>query len=285
MGGILSVLSGLWSVVRLSKSKESQSAILSRFPTEILEIIAGILPLSSGAALSVCNREMWRLLGASVLRDLKSADGLADKRDFLRLLERNLPNYLYCHHCIVLHPVPRNDRPTSWRENDEAVCVRKSGAIELKGDFYICFHHVQLIMDNYRLGKDYLPPLKLLSRNWKSRYQGDPNTRIWGEICNGGLVIRINKALNSESHLVTPANVKSVGIWLYDSICPHQKLDHRFCKRRFGGITNLWCVSHDREIPCGECCSGQKCCQDCFTWYEIKEVQRGDHKVELEVDT
>ena len=284
MGGIPSVLLGLWSVTMASKPKKSQSARIFMLPPELLDIVSGILPFRSRAAFSVCSQGLWRLLGANILRHLKNANGIADKREFLRLLERDLPYYMYCHHCTILHPLLRNDKPMWWRNDNEAVCVRKSGAMRVKWDFYICFHHVQLIMDNYRLGKDYRRPLEQLSRDWRSRYQGDPKTRVWGEICNGELVVRINRTLNSRFHLITPANVQHVATCLYDSICPHQNLDHRFCKRRFGGITHLWCVTHDRELPCGECCSGRKCCQDCLTLYEIKEVQRGDHKIELELD-
>ena len=284
MDSIYSGLAGLWSVARLSKKRTSQTAKIFILPAEILEIIADMLPISLSAAFSVCSRRLWRLLGAGILHYLKSVDGNVDKKDFLRLLERDLPNYLYCHHCIILHPVSRKDKPMCWRNDGEAVCVRKSGAIRLNGDFYICFHHVQLIMKNYRLGKDYGRPLKQLSRHWRSRYHGDPNTRIWGEICNGKLVVRISKSLNSRFNLVTPGNVDHVATCLYDSICPHQDFDHKFCKRRFGGITHLWCVAHDRELPCGECCSGRKCCRECLTLYEIKEVQRGYQKVELEVE-
>jgi hypothetical protein len=97
---------------------------------ELLQTIADKLPSSSAAALAISNTELYSVLGPRNCLDTTkrypthssptiTADTLPgvwnswdynssyrneSRREFLLLLERDFPHYIYCRHCDILHP-------------------------------------------------------------------------------------------------------------------------------------------------------------------------------------
>ena len=90
------------------KTKENaESAKRSKpfdgLPSEITRQIVCFLPLSSAAALALCNHSFLQILGDRYWRRLRESCNKEEKTMLLQLLDRDLPDHLFCESCPKLH--------------------------------------------------------------------------------------------------------------------------------------------------------------------------------------
>jgi hypothetical protein len=90
-------------------SNRWESELLSMFPVEIMHRIVDFLPLESVAALSICCKDLLRLLGTQHLSALHQGPP-AHSSAFLSLVANDLPNHIACSHCIRLHSIQNMGR-------------------------------------------------------------------------------------------------------------------------------------------------------------------------------
>jgi hypothetical protein len=101
-----------------SPSPDPMAIQLQDLPTELLQYIASLLPLSSAAILALSSRSMLAKLGASYFIQLKKdtlppvescfgtygpdprlSPPQQEREDFLVLLDRDLRDTIYCYYC------------------------------------------------------------------------------------------------------------------------------------------------------------------------------------------
>ena len=122
MLGLTALLPSSWRKKALVREQSStfstlpseilqQSSTFSMLPSEILQHISDFLPVSSAVSFALCSRKILWLLGDQALRSLRSADQILERELFLSLLERDLSDWLFCHHCTLFHPVAQDDGP------------------------------------------------------------------------------------------------------------------------------------------------------------------------------
>ena len=192
----------------------------SSLPVEILLRIRDFLPLSSAACLLVCSRYMVMALGNQCLNSLRAEDQIIERRRFLILLQKDLPDWQLCNRCSLFHPVRASEGPQAgWRYGSEPPCVEENGYIYLTLDFNIRYENVQLLMDRYRFGRSYTKELEALSFNF-SRIHHDSTLegKIWGEIVAGQFLLRVSQRLC----LLGPHSIRDIQNVLRP-ICPHSE--------------------------------------------------------------
>lgn len=122
-------------IAHLKKSRRARnhsSSILERLPSELLQLIAGDLPLSSAASLSFSCKSICYVVGIQYWHDLSSQP--LEKEIFLAFIEKDHPAYWLCHVCNILHPTPfrtldYNGDPFCRRRRNPPVpkCIRNYG--------------------------------------------------------------------------------------------------------------------------------------------------------------
>jgi hypothetical protein len=141
---------------------------LQDLPTELLQYIASLLPLSSAAILALSSRSMLAKLGTSYFTQLKketlppveSFSGTCgppdprlsppqqEREDFLVLLDRDLRDTIYCYYCREIHD-PMKTLKDSWKPREKRRACTKCEAFvaihhHIHNDF--CFSRFQMIM-------------------------------------------------------------------------------------------------------------------------------------------
>ncbi|KAF2475467.1 uncharacterized protein BDR25DRAFT_391572 [Lindgomyces ingoldianus] len=123
---VKSLTSGFASVCFSPLASKFQAANLRReesiwpkiclvsLPTEILQQIAGYLPVSSQASLAFTSRYLCRLIGTSTwINSWAKLNQVANRRkiQFLSHLARDMPAYAHCKECNILRPY---DSECAW---------------------------------------------------------------------------------------------------------------------------------------------------------------------------
>jgi hypothetical protein len=260
--------------VRHRKLRQSP---LSSLPAEILLHIKDFLPLSSAACLILCNRQMLMALGSQSWYSLLADDQIIERRRFLVALQKDLPDWLLCYPCSLFHPVEPHKVPKNmWIFDKDLPCMQDNGVIFLTASFGIRYQHVQLLMNEHRLGRSYTRNLEALSFNFfRTRHDSDLEGTIWGEIEAGQLLLRFNQRLR----LLASGNIKLIHRRLRP-ICPHLEWGH--------GDKTLWeainCrLSHANNLPCAEC-RMPKCCRECSTWFYAGVRELEDSETEFRIE-
>lgn len=161
--GLFPIVQFLWPA-KDATCKECLS--LPMLPVEIIQFIRDLLlesSLSSAVSFAITSRTLLRILGNECLHSLRSKDQVAEKKVFLLLMEKDLPNWQLCHPCSLFHPVNEGIGPESkWRSREEASCVQKSGVIFCTKRFRVRYKDAQLLMNRYRFGLPYAKDLNRL---------------------------------------------------------------------------------------------------------------------------
>ena len=97
MGVILTSVLALWHSLPTYDARYGASR-LECLPTEILQHISDHLALDSAGSLTLCSRSL-RVLGDRSWYALRIQANEQEKRRFLLLLQRDIPNLLFCYHC------------------------------------------------------------------------------------------------------------------------------------------------------------------------------------------
>lgn len=246
-------------------------------PPEILLLISDFLPVSSTVSFALCSRRVLWLLGDKAFRCLRSTDQTQERKLFLTLLEKDLPDWLLCHYCIRFHPVRPDDGPEKrWRYLNEPECIRANGVVHILIGFDIQYHHVQLPMNNYRFGRAHQINLERLCYK-ASNTIGNANieTKIWGCIVLGELCMQANAKLR----LSSPADINPIKCYI-PKICPHSR---GFEQRKFE-FQNTFCQPcYAGRVPCVDC-SKLRSCQKCSTWFLVSGKEFGNQGIELQID-
>ena len=100
---------GLWHQPRPNALETSP---IGKLPPEITLCVTDFLPRASAAAFSLCCRPICTMLGAYAFAALKDGDELKTMREYLALLERDLPDHLACFYCGKLHSIKKSRRYT-----------------------------------------------------------------------------------------------------------------------------------------------------------------------------
>ncbi len=213
--GITALLPAIWR--RRTHAREP-SPKLFMLPPEILQHISDFLSVNSAVSLVLCSRRvLWRL-GDQAFRCSRSADQIKERKPFLTLLEKDLSDWLLCHHCTLFHPVAQDDGPRkTWCYFDEPECVQLSGVVYITLKFRIRYQHEQLPMNHYRFGRAHQINLERLSHKLTVTL-GDTNveTEVWSCIVVGELLLWVN----SKMRLPGPSDVNLVRHRIPE-ICPH----------------------------------------------------------------
>jgi len=109
----------------VSGAQETKRATLDSLPTELLQHIASFLPIASAASLALLNRPLRRALGDRYWLSLRDATRPSEKRDFLAILERDLPGFVLCHCCNRFHRWIAEESPRRTSEWGAAATRRE----------------------------------------------------------------------------------------------------------------------------------------------------------------
>lgn len=148
-------LSRLFAII--FKPTDNRRAPIFALPVEhIQHISVAFLPVDAAASLALSSRLMLEILGTQTLRSLPLHRHDIERTRFLENLERDLPDWLLCPHCLKFRPVDPNAYPRPlWPNFREKGCVRVNGIVTIGYEYDIRYEFVQLLMRDYRLGRPY----------------------------------------------------------------------------------------------------------------------------------
>ena len=258
---------------------QNKDASLLTLPVEILQYIRDLLPLDSAACFIICNRSLLRILGSKTLHFLKEEDHVWERRRFLIMLEKELPDWQLCHPCSRFHPVDMNSRPQSlWGEDDEPKCVQLSGYANIDAFFKVRFQHVQLIMNRYRFGLPYVNDLKRLNYNYhESAPDSHVESTVTAIIEDSGLVMQVTSSL----HLPNGWNKRLIFTRL-PYVCRHNVAC--WLTRDPTLLETLQCCrSHGDGQLCAECRGWQRC-EFCTTFFLVRVRESRDSGTNIAVE-
>ena len=261
-----------------TKTVNEKESSLQMLPVEILQYISTtLLPPDAAASLALCSRSMLRILGSQAFHDLRLECHIIEKTRFLRNLEKDLSDWLFCHNCSMFHPVDLNeDLSKNLYLFKETECARMNGFVSIRYDFNIRYEYAQLIMRNYRLGRPYMLYLERLCEEYDRVYpDGNFKSVQTAEIVEGELLIHCKHTLR----LFKNWNVTSIQI-NFPNFCRH--FYNRYIDSNFA--QTLRCrLSHANKLPCVEC-KKRKHCQYCSTSYQVDIRTLETHVIEVHVD-
>ena len=267
-------------------SKESSQTVatnskelsLDVLPVEILQHIdASYLPLDAAASLSLCNHSMLNILGDHALRSLRLKTYAIERRRFLKNLQNDFPDWLFCHHCSMLHPVNQNRDPRQlWPWSAETHCSRLDGVVSVRFLYRIRYEHAQTIMRDYWLGRDYETNLKkLCTKETLDLPDSFHEEVITATIVRGELRLDINHTLR----LLQDWNVYMIPERI-GPLCPHLK---NYFDASILGQALRCSLIHADEFPCVNC-SKKKGCSECSTTFTLKIRRLEGSATEVKVD-
>ena len=252
---------------------ERSKVNLSCLPTELLQYVANLLPLSSAASFALCSRSILHIVGTGYWKSLRELDQQSEESIFLNYLEKDLCDYVLCYHCEQLHrrsAVERPQEPYLWGLEKSFACTDKEGVMTIFAAGYVLrYRHVRLAMNGHRYGLSHGIPLEVLSRNYKETIDGSTlHTSILARIVADELLLRVRYRFVSLSE----RELKAVRMHFFD-VCPHLSAYHEG-----NALTRLVrCrLSHeDTRHFCSSCCV-QRDCSCCATSFSLELEDSSD---------
>jgi hypothetical protein len=251
-------------------------SILGGLPPELIIHTTRFLPPESAASFALCCHSIYAILGTRHWKSLRTRD--QQRLTFLTLLERDLPKYIFCHPCKILH--------LSQKESDESgVCwdpsrplLRPCAREEFLGGIigYIhpqfSFSTFQMAMKRYRLGLPYSDYLSRLGHDWTSHgYTSDEmlpyQSRAQAKIVARSLILRIQYVL-----LIPLHRTLQIPRWSPMGICPHIEIMDLNARM----LEDIQCkVEHNHSLRHCSKEFGLKQCYRCTTEYQVNLRERG----------
>ena len=218
---------GVW---RQPRPNALESTFFGKLPPEVLLCIAEFLPRASAAAFTLCCRHFCCILGNSTFAAVKDGDELETMREFLALLERDLPNHLACFYCGKLHSIKKassykrsSNSHRLWGRGSELQCFKVDQHFDTAYYIHWDFSHVvfQMAMKRYRQGLDFTNLLQLLSQNGKTKIRNDYTEQesFQARIVAGCLIVRL------QTIFVYSALLERFSLAPQFRICPHYVYD------------------------------------------------------------
>lgn len=257
---------------QLSSRILSHSAKVKRsrhfpLPPEIVLLIIESLPTTAALCFALtCRASYYNFFPQSLHLDSR------DKRDFLIIIEKDVPGLYFCDVCIKLHPWKRKWSVTDWTTVHSENCMRLHN-FSLMGDFYaLSYHCARLVMNRHLYGDSHGIPLRNIETDMRD-YDPGYNVALrasWrSRIVDDELFLRTTYEI---WHL--HGNTSKLRQWVDKSflrICEHLFLgDHR---------EDNW-ASRAREVSgmnggFVECKAAVAKCRTCQTDYEISITWQG----------
>lgn len=245
-----------------NETAKPSSALLD-LPVEMMQYIASFLPTGSAAALALCNHSSSRTLGTQYWEKLRKVQP-REREEFLLMLERDLPDFLFCHRCAKLH-LPDDRRTGAIPRKEERPCFQADFWTGTYRYFHhgFRFEHVQMIMKRHRLGLDISAHLHRLSitetgYRQKHNYQFSMEARV----ISGELLVR------AQHWMLIPAghNIEMPRID-FAYLCPHLESP---VKEDYLWKLLRCTMDHlnSKEDSCPTC-TGLKQCRFCLTEFQI----------------
>ena len=249
---------------------------MGRLPPELIIYTTRFLPPDSAASFALCCHSIYAILGSRYWESLQTQD--QQRLAFLTLLERDLPKYIVCHPCKILHLSQKESDESGVRWDPSQPIFRPCAREEFLGGIigYIhqqfSFSTFQMAMKRYRLGLPYSDHLSRLGHDWTSHgYTGDEmlpyQSRAQAKIVARSLILRIQYVL-----LIPPHRTLQIPRWSPMSICPHieiMELNNRM-------LEDIQCkVKHNHSLRHCSKEFGLKQCYRCTTEYQLHLRERG----------
>jgi len=267
-GNVDSIIGGLsLTSPAVTKPKETKRAMLVSLPTELLQHIASFLSNASAASLTLSSRLIRRALGDQHWLSLKDVTCSDERRDFLAMLERDLPGYVLCHCCNRLHRWLAEESPrrtSAWgAATAQRECVmRDQLKLEHVPAYDLSFRHCQLVMNAHRYGPKHGILLDALSHVWRYSH-GESTTQVFisARIAFDELILRVRFRIP----MVFNKLLEDIR-WNDVEICPHLCATAHNARLQNLLICNL---SHGSNSKCSSC-TIPKHCHWCATEYLLE---------------
>ncbi|KAE9369018.1 hypothetical protein N431DRAFT_470692 [Stipitochalara longipes BDJ] len=218
-------------------------APLEKVPAEMLLFIIDFLPPSSAPLLSLTSQTLLKKLGNKYLRQINKERPAKIKKfphgtlrpltlnnkeyeTFMQLLDKDLPNSIYCFYCKLLHPPSKTKQGyfpgPEWKELPCSRVNRYQRAYQHN----LTFSAVQFTMKRHRLGLDTSSQLEAM-RSSNHSYNELTNKYKWHastepRIRDGKLLLRATHTLEVPIKEGRPKFPKRV--WEFE-LCPHLRSD------------------------------------------------------------
>jgi len=262
-----------------------ESSMLGKLSPDIIIYLARFLPNASAASFALCCGSISEILGTRYWEALQAEDQQLELEAFLSLLERELPDYILCYYCTILHTgnkaryEARTQPPTRWHCPYGAMpCYTE----ELLGGVFQYIHSdfrftvFQKTMKRYRLGLDYSYHLNLLACNntcHRSIKYFPFRCTAQARIIAGSLLLRVQEVVLIPSGQA----LKNVQFCLIN-ICPHVGIVAEDPRAQLP--ENVPCeIVHQHDLKQCIRYSGLKQCNVCPTEYRIDLQECGQHGV------
>jgi hypothetical protein len=181
----------------LAKDQYAASGPFETLPLEMIQHIASFLPGSAAAAFALCNHFLRHALGAQFWMGLRESCERKERELFLQLLDRDLPDHVFCHHCDRLH-LPTPAGMSEWDDVQlyDRMLLRRCYDEGRRARTYLYYPHtfrfenVQMAMKLHRLGLDTKRYLETLTHVERTSY-GLPNVEIFhARIVSDEMIVR-----------------------------------------------------------------------------------------------
>jgi hypothetical protein len=256
--------------------KPASSGAFDTLPVEIIQHIASSLPVASAAAWALCNRQLSQALGDQYWKTLrsKSTKCKEEKDAFLQLLDRDLPDYLYCAVCMKLH-LPCESGVREWQDNDLFGRMQRRLCFDvdrkLKTHQYYAysfrFEHVQRVMKMHSLGQDTKAYLRGLAPSTPN-CQGTNSLHFFeARIISDEVLVRVQHwsyfPIGTEVKIPRRGDLPEICVHLRSSVPYYFETNRmmRLLRCRAGHMER-------NENPCTDC-FGLKRCHHCPTEFWI----------------
>lgn len=272
---LLRNIGNLW---RPAASTKASRAPIMKLPTELLQMIAGYLPISDLAALALSCHRLYHVVGTS-WSPLKEEDRSA----FLTVLQRDLPSMYLCQTCVRFHSFDQQEGPRKWWLGQaNRRCQFKAGWVYNGGHYGLHFYYVQLVMNRHFFGPKHGIPLDALAHT-------AVNTESCGVVISRACCPRIVKSELFLAATYQFHHKKGVLELLkfidshYFRICHHLSTDSlsSISMRRFPEL-----FKDPSEGSSGNTRSDiRRCCDFCLTDYGLVILDQGEKGAKLVVNT
>lgn len=201
----------------LSKKSKSPREVhhppIHRLPVDVLYCILDYMSPAQTAALALSSQTILNTLGRRVLE----IEEVADRAEFLKLLEVHFPEHILCYQCGKFHR--RREKVQLAAEDTE--CDKKNGEFFSAARIVnFPFSRVQEVMNRHRYGKKYGVSVEALHLydNW---FIDDREHRLensHAKIVNNNLFIRTDIR---HVYYGDGARTKENALNIYNVYCPH----------------------------------------------------------------
>lgn len=186
-------------------SQSLKPSRLSSLPREIHLQILKHLNAAGRLGLGLTCKDMWVLVRSENTGDLKILMTDDDRREFLGLLSNNLPRYLACYECKIMHR----------RYVDEFGCIESGGLYKLCNntravfpapclEYVLSYEMLDLALRFDELSSDHGVPLELLSHkcNFHDVHSGGLRCKVevLPRVCEGRLLLRIDSYVDIDGN-------------------------------------------------------------------------------------